>query len=321
MSERSGLSRRAALAGIALGGAGVAARLPAAAREGEVEWTLDLDDAADNCKAVLKLQADLSGAQTMGGFPGEAWAWVPDEGNYRLFNTYGVGVSRIEFRSDENAWRFYHREVLLYLDPRTNEVLESWQNPWTGRRQEVVHILNRHVNRYYDLKPSAPFRFPWTYELNGDDLVFRISVFQLEDNVMPRKEYPLQSQSDKYQAAELWGMIGSLREVMDPDVSSASCVTSWSRVSGWLPFMEMGSRPGQMVYHSHAYKLARGVEQLPATVRDWLEKHGPEYLEAPREWNPPRQGVNAWNYSKALIDERRARGLAPGQTAFSWPPA
>ncbi len=320
MTESKGLSRRRALAGIALGGAGVAAGLPAAARERELEWTLDLDDPADNCKAVLKLQADLSGAQTMGGFPGEAWAWVPDEGNYRLFNTYGVGVSRVEFRADENAWRFYHREVLLYLDPRTNEVLESWQNPWTGRRQEVVHILNRHVNRYYDLKPGARFRFPWGYELNGDDLVFRISVFQLEDNVMPRKQYRLQSQSDKYQAAELWGMIGSLREVMDPDLSSASCVTSWSRMSAWLPFMEMGSRPGQMVYHSHAYKLARGAEQLPATVRGWLEKHGPEYLEAPREWNPPRQGVNAWNYSKALVDERRARGLAPGQTAFGWPP-
>jgi hypothetical protein len=181
------LSRRAAMSGLALGGAGLAAGFRDVRAAKSSEWTLDLDAAEDNCKAIIKLQADISGADTMGGFPGEVWAWVPDEGNFHLFNTYGVGVSHVEYMPEERAWRFYHREALLYLDPQTNEIVDSWYNRFTRRRVEVLHIFNEHVNRYYKLD-GGPFPFPWTYETHGDSLVFRISVFRLHDNVMSRKE-------------------------------------------------------------------------------------------------------------------------------------
>jgi hypothetical protein len=315
------LSRRAAAAGLAFGGAGLLASAATAATKQPRINRLDLGKPEDNCTALIKLQADLSGAEAMGGFPGSVWAWIPGEGNFLVFNTYGVGVSRVEFRPDENAWRFYHREALLYLDPQTNEVLESWRNPWTERRVEVLHIQNDHVNRYYSLNPGGRFAFPWPYELNGDDLVFRISVFRFEDNVMDPKEYPLHAQSGKYQTTELWGMIGSLAEVMNPDVSSAHCVTSWARISAWQPFMEMGNRPGQMVYHSHSYKLMKGASDLPRKIRAWMERKAPEYLEAPRAWTPPSESIGVWNYSKRIIDERRARGLRDGETPFSWPRA
>lgn len=315
----SWITRRSAVSGLALGGAGLlSAGLATNRAEAAPEWTLDLDTAADNCIALLKLQADISGADAMGGFPGEVWAWVPNEGTIRILNTYGVGVSHVEFRPDEGGWRFYHREVLLYLDPETNEVAESWYNPFTQRRVEVVHVFNDHVSRFYPLE-GGRFTFPWPYEIHGNNIVYRISVFRLEDNPMPRRDYPLHSQSDKYQTGELWGMIGDLREIMDPDVTSAGCVTSWSRISEWLPFMEMGNRPGQMIFHSHAHKLKNGVEEVIPTVRRYLEKTAPEYFESPREWTTPGARVTAWTHSKNLVDERRARGLKEGETPFSWP--
>ena len=313
------LTRRRALSGLALGGAGLMTTgLDAAPSIGKDDWTLDLDSADDNCIALLKLQADISGADSFGGFAGNVWAWVPGEGNYHVFNTYGIGASHVEYMPDERAWRFYHREALLYLDPKTNEILDSWYNPFTDRRVEVLHIINDHVNRYYKLDGPG-FSFPRPYELHGDNLVFRVSFYRLEDNVMPRKDYPLHSQSDKYQTTELWGMIGRLSEIMDPDVTSASCVTSWSRIAGWLPFMEMGNRPGQMVYHSHAYKMHDGPAELPANIRAFFEKDYPEYFESPTEWSTDAERVSTWTYSKDIIDKRRAAGLEEGQTPFSWP--
>jgi hypothetical protein len=290
MSEQPPITRRAAA--------------PAQARRRKA--SLDLNDPHDNCKALIKLQADLSGREAIGVFPGEAWAWIPGEGNRRIFRTLGLGVSRVEFSAAENAYRFYHREALVYLDPDTGAVLESWRNPWTERTVEVLHILNDHVNRLYQLE-GGPFPFPWAYETNGDDLVFRISVFRFADSVMKRREYPLHSQSDKYQTTEMWGMIGRLAEVQDPDVTSAGCVTSWSRISGWQPVMEMGNMPGQTVFHSHSYKLRRGMADLdsvmPRDVRAWFDRNAPQYFEAPREWTPPSQSIGVWNYS----------------TPFSWP--
>jgi len=313
------LTRRSAMSGLALGGAGLmAGGLSSAPALAKNEWTLDLDSAEDNCKALLKLQCDISGADTFGGFGGNVWAWVPGEGNYHVFNTYGIGASHVQYMPDERAWRFYHREALLYLDPKTNEILDSWYNPFTGRRVEVLHIINDHVNRYYQLDGKF-FSFPRPYEIHGDDLVFQVSFYRLEDNVMSRKEYPLHSQNDKYQTTELWGMHGRLSEIMDPDTTSASCVTSWSRIAGWLPFMEMGNRPGQMVYHSHSYKMKDGPAELPANIRAFFEKDYPEYFESPREWSTDAERVSTWTYSKKIIDERRAAGLEDGQTPFSWP--
>ena len=291
------ITRRQILAG-AGGVAGLAVGASAGAATG---MTLNLDDAEDNLKALIKLQADLSGKDAIGGFSGEVWGWVPGEGNVRLFRSYGIGASHVE--RVENGWRFYHREVMYYLDPETGEIINDWMNPYTGKRVEVMHILNDPVHRFYAIS-GGPFSAPWPYTIVGDDIVFRISVFSFRDSVMPRADYPLHSANDKYQASELWMMNGRVSEIMNPDVTSASCVTSWSRVGQWLPFMEMGNRPGIMVYHSDSYKLLGGLDDIPPVIREYTEKHHPKYLESPKTWQSMKLNESQLTVSKREIDER-----------------
>ena len=195
-------NRRAVLAGTA--GLAASALVGKAAAYPEQTGPLDLDDKNDSLLALLKIQGDLSGADVIGGFPGKAWAWVPGERNYLLFGTYGIGASRIEYRPDEGGWRFYHREILYYLDPQSGEVLDTWKNPMTDREVEVLHIINDPVHRFYSEKGS-PFGPPFPYLINGDDIVFQIDVFRAEENPMPRADYPLHSQQEGYQVAERGG--------------------------------------------------------------------------------------------------------------------
>ena len=68
---------------------------------------LNMEVPLDNQVAMLKLSADLSGEPVIGIFPGKAWIWIPDEGNFQVFNTYGVGCSRLEYNEKEEGWRFY----------------------------------------------------------------------------------------------------------------------------------------------------------------------------------------------------------------------
>ncbi len=302
------LTRREALAGAA----GIAATAMGAGTA--TAATLDLDDPRGNLTALLKLQADISGADVIGGFPGEVWGWVPGEGNRLLFRSYGIGASHIEEVAD--GWRFYHRELMYYLDPDSGEILQDWVNPYTGKRVEVMHILNDPVHRFYAFE-GGRFAFPWPYTVVGDDLVFRISVFSFRDSVMPRMEYPLHSADNKYQAAELWMMNGRVSEVMNPDITSASCVTSWSRVGQWLPFMEMGNRPGIMVYHSDSYKLLEGVRQLPPEILAYTEKHHAKYLESPREWQSLRLNASQLTVSKQEIDTRWGDSGTPVGSVFA----
>ena len=58
MHPDSLLTRRTAVSGLALGGAGLmAAGMGVQPALAKTDWTLDLDSAEDNCKAMIKLQA------------------------------------------------------------------------------------------------------------------------------------------------------------------------------------------------------------------------------------------------------------------------
>ncbi len=331
-------SRRSVLAGLMtapVAGAAAGAMLGAAAapagaatrrrRSGRIEGPipegfragpLDLSKPLDNLVALLKLQADLSGAPVYGGFPGKAWAWIPDEGNVLLFNTYGIGASRLAWSPEDQAFRLMHREALFYCDPKSGEVLDVWTNPLTGARLDVLHILNDPVNRVYRLK-GGPLAPPYPYMTNGDRLVFQLDVLRgSEKSPMSRREYPLHAQQDLYQSGELWAISGSLDEINDPKITSASCHTSWKRVSPWLPFMEMGNRPGLMIYHSQSFKFMDGWGELPEPIRRYTEKNHPTYLEAPSTWDGLARNENTWTYSKKEIDARRAAGRDRNGSVF-----
>lgn len=248
---------------------------------------LDLDDPEVNFKSCMKLRGDLSGADFFSGFPGEAWSMVPNEKPVKCFKTLGFSSGKLE--KVPEGYRIYSREVLLFLDPVTGEILEDWSNPFLGGRKiEIFHTANDPVNGVFSTGgdgPLGPLAGPYPYISFGDEVVFQWNFFIHHKAPMSRAEYPLHSYGDIDQHAELWGLMGRKSEILDPDTTSAPCTMSWSRVSNWLPFMEMGNSPGKMVFHSHALKLMGGPEDLPRPQLDYIEKHHSEYLTAPSEWN------------------------------------
>lgn len=264
---------------------------------------LDLDDPDTNFRAMLKLRADVAEKDCLFAFPGVAWAMVPQERNYRCFKTFGIGASRIE--EVPEGWRIYSREVLYYLDPDSGAILESWKNPFLGGREvEVVHVANDPVNGVFARQGNPVLSPPYPYVSAGDDVVFQWNFFIFKPAELTPSEYPLYSSGDKDQHAELWGIKGRKSEILDPKVTSASCVMSWSRVAGWLPFMEMGASPGTMVFHSHSMKLMNGVDDLPRYILDYTAKKYPKYLEAPKEWAGPVM-TSSFGEFKKHIDAKK----------------
>jgi hypothetical protein len=281
---------------------------------------LDLEKPLDNQVALLKLQADLSGEPVIGIFPGKAWLWIPGENNFEAFHTYGVGASRLEYNEAEQGWRFYHREVLLYRDPQTGEVLDTWDNPVTGHKVRVVHVHNDPVQRFYPLE-KGPFAPPYPYIVNGDNLVFQLDVFRPPvpgNNPLTRADYPLHSQQDLYQTGELWAIDGSMQALNNPENTRVPCHTAWTRISMWEPFFEMGNRPGVVIYHSQAFTTQNGVDDIDPQIRAYLGKNYPQFLEyphAPTEWGEGHQ-ENHWTYAQKIIDKARAEGKTVGQSVF-----
>jgi hypothetical protein len=179
-----------------------------------------------------------------------------------------------------------NRECGFYRDPQSGTVLERWRNPFLGYEVPVMHRLNEHVNA--ELKPGGPFGSIPTVVM-GDDIWWRLEMFYLRPSPITRAEYPLNVQSDQYQGAEIYFYHARLSELLDPARTSAPAEVAWTRLSQWEPFMEMGNRPGELVFHAAGKKLMKGPGELLEVNRplfELLRSRYPQYLEAPENFEP-----------------------------------
>ena len=239
-----------------------------------------------------RVRGDLSGKEVVYYWAGEVRGVVPGERARKLFRVEGYNVGRLERTKD--GLRLITREVTFYEDPATGEILGRWTNPYTRREVEVVHVWNDPVNSEW------PASFALPAEDFGPDRVFSLRVYLLYPSPLPKSRFPEFAQADDYQAAELFQFFVRKDELADPARTSVPARISWTRIGPWLPFMRMGDRPGQMVYHCAGYKLPGGYADLPAKVRAYVEARGPQFRSAPAAYSEPNE--TSWTYFRKRLD-------------------
>ena len=84
------------------------------------------------------------------GWNGKVLSRVPGEADRVLFKVTGMNIRQCATVKDPElgtGFRMVSREILLYQDPVTGELLETWENPWTGETVDVIQIENDPVNQ------------------------------------------------------------------------------------------------------------------------------------------------------------------------------
>jgi hypothetical protein len=71
-----------------------------------------------------------------------------------------------------------------------------------------------------------------------------------------------------------------------------------------MPWMKMGSRPGQMVFNAMGAKV-KSYAELPQMLRDEITARYPEYTAAPAG-DDARPNATTWTVFKARLDAARA---------------
>ena len=135
---------------------------------------LDLSKPDDANLALRKIQCSAKDNVPVTYFwHGEAFSRVPGEADRKLFRVQGMNTRQCVTVNDAQrgkGWRLVSREILLYLDPKTGEVLKTWQNPWTGKTVDVVQTINDPVNQppvFATGRDGAPMR--WTGDAIGNN--------------------------------------------------------------------------------------------------------------------------------------------------------
>lgn len=245
----------------------------------------------------MKARASIDGADSFTWFAGDVTALEPGGKSTPLFGLEGYNVSRaIEVKG---GYDLLTREAVFYLDSRSRQIIDKFDNPWTESTVDVLHIWNDPVNmRFREQMPWGPFRVP-VFEM-GDDVLFKMDVFLAYPSPLARAEFPDNSQDDTYQAVEMFGF-ATTRSALESDSPSAPTRVSWTRIAPWLPWMGNGDRPGQLVYHCEGVKVG-GFDDMPEQIRARVLADAPHFTSAPTEWSEPNE--TSWTYFKKVVAGR-----------------
>ena len=237
---------------------------------------------------------------------GNVYSRVEGERDRLLFRGEGMNIRQCVAVTDPQRGRGYRqvsREIMLYLDPATGQVLRQWRNPWTGETVEVTHIANDPVNGRPQFATGADGK-PYTisnFKRVGAWVQMPLEVPLFYTNVLAG-DYQDYVGND-YHAMEIFDFAARADELLDTAKPTAYPSVSWVRISNWLPWMKMRSRQGLLVFNAMGSKI-RSFDELPPVLRQEIAVNYPAYT-APPPGDDARPNETTWTVFKKQVDAKR----------------
>ncbi len=260
----------------------------------------DLNKPEDLLTAFVKIRGSLDPAEeTVVYDEGIIYAVLPNQPIKALFRFQMYNIGRYE--KTDSGYNLVTREMLAYQDIKTGEILSKWTNPFTKEEVEVLHVWNDPVNSRYS---ARDFSVPFT-RLANNRMCFHIDVPLFYPSPLKKADWPKNSRSDMYQAAELFQFFVNEKDLYNKKLKSVPFDIAWNRFSDFLPWMNMGDSPGHLMYSSRGSKLKGGWNDLPLNIRDFVLKTAPEYQHAPGSYTTPN--MTSWKYFRKVMEERKKK--------------
>ncbi len=275
---------------------------------------LDLNQPEDVVKVMQKVQCSLEdGKPAVYWWQGSVYSRVPGERDRHLFNVEGMNIRACQSLRDPQrgyGYRQVSREILLYLDPETNQVLKKWKNPWTNQENEVIQIANDPVNAQPSYALSAdgkPTKFAGTVKNGRLWMQFEVPLFYKNPLGGEYQDYV----GGTYHAMEMFTFFMHEREILDASKKASDDVTvSWARTSEWMPWMEMGDRPGTMIFTAVGRRVASLEAVSPAMMAE-IKTNYPAYT-APPALDDKRPNETSWTFFKKVLTDKKNGKPLPG---------
>jgi Protein of unknown function (DUF1838) len=262
-----------------------------------VAQKLNLEKSEDMLTAYVKVRGSLDPKEeTVIYDEGYIYAVIPNQPIKPIMKFQMYNIAR--FEKTDTGYNLITREMLAYQDIKTGAILNKWYNPYIKDSVEVFHVWNDPVN---SKNTAKDFGLPMM-KLANDRLCFYIDVPLFYPSPLKKADYPKNSRSDMYQAAELFKFYFSEKDINNKKLKSVPCDISWTRFSDFLPWMNMGDMPGQLMYSSHGTKLKKGWDDLPQNIKDFVLKTAPEYQHAPEKYVTPN--MTSWKWFKKIMEAR-----------------
>jgi hypothetical protein len=272
MYTDEGLDRRGMLTSIALVGIGAgAAALP--------DISFAKDDALpktpeENLRAIVRASASLKEENCPWYYNGTIYACIGEEQPRPILKFEGMEMYRMMHVSP-TEYEMIGNTVTFFTDVETDEFLYEYKNPFTGATNKVeAAVQGGKAGRGFehsvngirpkiakDKFPDKPLQMWWT---TAGDYVW------LHDSTVypPGLQAPRMQRKTNFIRKE---------EFMNPKLDRFRTMFTAAVFMPWPKWMEMGDRPGHIVWHASGVKL-NSIDEVPAKHRERALKEHPDRM-------------------------------------------
>ena len=254
-----------------------------------VPQALDTRNPDHNLIAYMKILSDLSDRPTYRFHSGRILSVIPGQLGEPFMDFVACKQDRVR-RLTDGSYQHGYRGVILFTELDTGQVLDTFENPLTGKTSEVRHFHTRWGSGVftrsgaYSLAAAAE-----TQEAPGlADTPFQLGWSIVGDDVWVTYDERVAMRDDAgrlyYADSSMYRYHASLKQLPDPDQPSAATIMSWDTETTWWPWMDMGTMPGHLIFGSMGRKYA-DLEQIPAEVVAASEERFPGQLSRPIDWS------------------------------------
>jgi len=279
----------------------------------------DLRNPEHNKEVYARMVGDTDPTKTKPGWYSGYVSGVQD--NNKIVDLVGFeGFSHAKLLPQPDG--SYHkvlREVGLYTDLRSGEVLEEWKNPYTGEMVKTVPVANDPFNQkvaaFFELPPSygglnkeadaappkIPLILPW--KQRGNEIHMERHIHLFYPNALQPEKWPRESAGKMARVTEAFSHFIDPANIQNATATSVPYTGTWNRVTPWLPWMLMGQTQGHCQYQCYMGGGQDLEQMVSRNVLDYVEKHYPKYMTAP--------GPEAWEQDSLSSIERYALEQTP----------
>lgn len=236
---------------------------------------LDLDDPVQHLRAYVRMRGSADGSLVVDVTRGYVYALLPTGRPRLLWQSRGFQLSRYRQEGD-GAWVCHSSYFGTFADAATGAPIESWDNPYTGRRDSLPPTIYGPMDYVLTaartlVKPTPAQRAAALAERGvrrwsrTGDLVSVLDELGPPDD--PAKPADL----------DLVTLSARVADLANPALANVPSQTSFGAVEPWREWMRMEGRPGMLLWHLEGTKVA-GVDQVPPELLRTAEARRPGFV-------------------------------------------